>query len=83
MKIEILGIGGTLCKSLFSNALEALRESGRQGSVVAVRDIRRIMKYGALASPVLIINGMVMLSGKLASPDEIMALLQKHMTPFF
>lgn len=49
MKIEILDTGSALCKNLLSNALEAIRESGKSGRVVVVRDIKRIMKYGVMA----------------------------------
>lgn len=62
MKIEILDTGGAMCKTLLGNALEALRESGRNGKVVIVKDIRKIMKYGVLATPVLVIKGVVMFS---------------------
>lgn len=81
MRIEILGTG-VMVSNLFSNALEALRESGIKGTVVVVKDLRRIMKYGALATPALAIKGMVMLSGRVASPDEIVALLQRHLSDF-
>lgn len=79
MKIEILGTGGTLCKALFSNALEALRESGKKGSVVVVKDIQKIMKYG-VSAPAIVINGVVRFSGRLVSSEEIMALLQSNLT---
>ncbi len=80
MKIEILGNGGTICKALFCNALEALRESGRNGRVVIVRDIRKIMRYGVIATPALVINGAVMFSGRMGSPEEIIALLQRNLS---
>lgn len=78
MKIEILATGGKTCQTLFCNVLEALRESGKKGSVVMVKDIRRVMNYGVLATPVLVINHIVMLSGRSASVDEIAVLLQRN-----
>ena len=82
MKIEIIGTGGTICMTLLGNTLEALRESGKKGSVVIVKDIRKIMKYGVMATPALVINGVVMFSGRLGSPEEIMALLQQNLSTF-
>ena len=76
MKIEVLGTSCTLCRTLFGNALEALRESGKKGRVVLVEDIRKIMKYRHLAAPVLIINGVVIFSGRLVSPEEISAMMK-------
>ena len=81
MKIEILGTGGTICKTLFCNALEALRESGMKGRVVIVKDIQKIMRYGVLSPPALVINGVVTFTGRLVSPEEIMALLQRSGFP--
>ncbi len=80
MKIEILGTGGTVCKTLFCNALEALRESGQNGRVVIIRDIRKIMRYGVIATPALVINGVVMFSGRMGSPEEIIALLHRNLS---
>jgi small redox-active disulfide protein 2 len=82
MKIEVLSTGGTFCKTLFSNALEALRESGRTGRVVIVKDIRKIMRYGVIATPALVINGVVMFSGRIGSPEEIIALLHRNLSTF-
>ena len=82
MKIEILDTGSALCKTLLSNALEAIRESGKSGRVVVVRDIKRIMKYGVMATPALVINGVVMFSGRLGSPEEILALLHRNLSTF-
>ena len=80
MKIEILDTGSAMCKTLLSNALEAIRASGKSGRVVVVNDIRRIMKYGAMATPALVIDGVVMFSGRLGSPEEILALLHRTLS---
>ena len=82
MKIEILDNGSAMCKTLLSNALEAIRASGKSGRVVVVNDIRRIMKYGAMATPALVIDGVVMFSGRLGSPEEILALLHRNLSTF-
>lgn len=82
MKIEILGTGGTICKALFCNALEALRQSGKKGSVVIVKDFRKVLRYGVLTTPALAINGVVMYSGSQISPDDIIALLQINLSSF-
>ncbi len=50
MKIEIIGSGGAVCKALFCNVLEALRETGKKGRVVMVNDFQKIMKYGLSSS---------------------------------
>lgn len=80
MKIEILGTCGPLCNGLFCNTLEALRESGKNGRVVVGNDARRIKKYGAQSFPVLVVNGVVKVSGRLASRDEIISLLLRNVS---
>jgi len=82
MKIEILDTGGAKCKTLLGNTLEALRESGRNGRVVIIKDIRRIIKYGVIVTPALVINGVVMISGRMGSPEEIIALLHQNLSTF-
>ena len=82
MKIEIIGSGGAVCKTLFTNTLEALRETGKKGRVVIVNDFQKIIKYGVIMTPALVINGVVMLSGRLASPVEIVAILQRNFSTF-
>ena len=82
MRIEILDTGGAMCKTLLGNTLEALRESGRNGRVVIIKDIRRIIKYGVIVTPALVINGVVMFSGRMGSPEEIIALLHRNLSTF-
>lgn len=79
MNIEVLGTGGAVCKDLFCNALEALRVSGKKGRVVLVRDVRKIVRYGVIATPALAINGVVMFSGRPVSADEIITLVQLNL----
>ncbi len=75
MKIEVLGTGCAKCKTLYENARQALKESGKSAEVVKVEDIPSIMKYGVMSTPALVINGQVKFSGKLASVSEIIGML--------
>jgi small redox-active disulfide protein 2 len=75
MKIEILGIGCAKCKTLYANTKKALEESGKSAEVVKVEDIPTIMRYGVMSTPALVIDGQVKFSGKVASSDEIKAML--------
>ncbi len=75
MKIEVLGTGCAKCKTLYENAKQALKESGKSAEVVKVEDIPSIMKYGVMSTPALVIDGQVKFSGKLASVSEIIGML--------
>ena len=73
MKIEVLGMGCANCNKLYQNALEAVRQSGKEVQVVKVEDIQKIMSYGVLSTPALVIDGVVKAAGKLPKAEEIKA----------
>lgn len=75
MKIEVLGTGCAKCKTLYENALKAAAESGRDAEVVKVEEIPKIMAYGVMSTPALVIDGQVQFSGKVATAEEIRRLL--------
>ena len=75
MKIEVLGNGCAKCKTLYEAALAAVKEKGIEAEVVKVEEIQKIMKYGVMSTPALVINGKVIFSGKTATAAEILRLL--------
>ncbi len=75
MKIEILGTGCAKCKALEKNAQEAVVKSGKFAQIEKVEDITKIMEYGVMSTPGLVIDGNVISTGKLLSVEEIVSLL--------
>ncbi len=75
MKIEILGTGCSKCKTLYENVIKAVGESGKIVEVVKVEEIHKIMAYGVMSTPTLVIDGQVKFSGKVVSVAEIMGML--------
>ncbi len=73
MKIEILGTGCAKCKALEENAKKAVAEAGIFAQVEKVEDIVKIMDYGVMNTPGLVINGEVKSTGKLLNSEEIKA----------
>lgn len=71
MKIEILGIGCPKCKILYENVKKAVKEKSIQAEIVKVEDIDKIMDYGVMMTPALVIDGEVKSSGKVLSSKEI------------
>ena len=63
MKIEVLGMGCANCSKLYQNALEAVKMSGKAVEVAKVEDIKKIVGYGVLSTPALVIDGMVKVAG--------------------
>ena len=75
MKIEILGTGCAKCRKLYENALDAVKQSGNEAEVVKVEEIRKIVSYGVMSTPALVVDGVVKTSGKLLSTEEIIGML--------
>jgi small redox-active disulfide protein 2 len=71
MKIEILESGCTSCRSLEQNVREALERSGIEAEVEVVEDLQRIMAYGVMRTPGLVVDGKLLSVGKNLTPDEI------------
>ena len=70
MKIEILGTGCPKCKQLEENARKAVAELGKQAEIVKVTDIDKIISYGVMTTPAIVIDGEVR-GGGVASVEEI------------
>jgi small redox-active disulfide protein 2 len=71
MKIEVLGVGCSNCEKLYQHVLEAVKLSGKKVEVVKVEEIEKIMGYGVLSSPALVIDGKVKAAGKVPKVEEI------------
>ncbi|QSV47232.1 thioredoxin family protein [Geobacter benzoatilyticus] len=75
MKIEVLGTGCAKCKTLYENVKKAVEMSGKEAEVVKVEEIAKIMKYGVMSTPALVVDGVVKFSGKVPAADEIRGML--------
>ena len=70
-KVEVLGMGCANCNRLYQNALAAAKMSGQEVQVIQVEDIQKIMAYGVLSTPALVVDGVVKVAGKVLKPEEI------------
>ena len=77
MKIKILGGGCANCKNLEKATINALAELDISADVEKVEDIQKIMSYGIMRTPALVINEKVVLSGRVPSVNEIKEILKK------
>lgn len=73
--IKILGTGCSKCKTTYSNVLEALKQTGIEANVEKIEDIEEIMKYNVLTTPVLMIDEVMKIKGRVADVNEIKQLL--------
>ncbi len=64
MNIKILGTGCPSCRSMYNDVNRIIARNGWQGiDVEYVQDIRQIMSYGVMATPVLVIDEKVAMVG--------------------
>jgi len=70
-KIEVLGPGCPNCKKLEANAREAVVMAGVEAEIVKVTDFREIHARGVMTTPVLVIDGTVVSSGRIPLAGDI------------
>jgi small redox-active disulfide protein 2 len=75
MEIIVLGTGCAKCKNLEKLTREAVDKAGVAASVSKVEDIMDIISYGVMATPALVVNGKVVVKGRVPSVDEIVKLI--------
>lgn len=75
MEIKVLGTGCTKCKSLEKATKIAVKELGLQATITKEEDIMKIMAYGVMRTPGLVIDEKVVLSGRIPSSKELKELL--------
>jgi small redox-active disulfide protein 2 len=75
MLIKILGPGCTNCKKLERATREALDQLGMDATVEKVEDYAAIAGYGVMATPGLVVDDRVLVSGRVPQPAEIRELL--------
>jgi small redox-active disulfide protein 2 len=75
MKIQILGTGCARCNALVMATEKAAQALGLQYELEKVTDLNRIMSFGVMMTPALVVDGQVKVSGKVPSLDELKSML--------
>ena len=78
MEITILGMGCPNCKSLESATREVVSKLGIEANITKEENIDKIMGYGVLRTPGLVIDGEVVHSGGIPSNLELEKLLSSR-----
>ncbi|MCB2209185.1 MAG: TM0996/MTH895 family glutaredoxin-like protein [Bacteroidetes bacterium] len=71
MVIKVLGTGCPTCKALEKAIKDTVDELGIDAKVTKEEDIMKIMEYGVMRTPGLVIDDKVVLSGRVPSPKEL------------
>ncbi len=78
MKIEVLGPGCPRCHNTEENVKKALAELDKQAEVIKVTDINAMIDKGIMHTPALIIDGNIVMQGKIPTVEQIKQLIQKE-----
>jgi len=75
MNIQVLGTGCSKCKSLEKAVRDVVAQSGIDATISKVEDIVEIMKFNVMTTPALVIDGKVVVKGRIPSNDELKQIL--------
>ena len=76
-QIKVLGPDCPKCKTTYNNVLEAVKQTGIEAEVTKIEDIEEMMKYNVLTTPVLMIDEVAKVKGRIADVNEIKQLLSQ------
>ena len=75
--IKVLGSGCASCHTQFENVKEAVRKMGISAEVEYITDLQKIMEYGVMSMPALVVNKKVVAMGKVLKTADVEKLLHK------
>ena len=79
MTVKVLGAGCKSCHALLENTQAAVKAMGRENDIQVdyVTDMEKIMQYGVMSMPALVICEKIASVGKVLRPAEIQNLIEK------
>ena len=81
MKIQVLGSGCPTCQKLNALVEEIVSESGKGDAVEYITGEEgtvKIIKLGVMSSPVLVVDGKVVMVGFIADKEKVKAKIYGH-----
>lgn len=73
--IKVLGAGCASCHQLYLNAKEAVMHMGLDIEVEYITDMAKVMEYGVMSMPALVMNEKVVSMGKVLKVSDVEKLL--------
>lgn len=74
-QIQILGTGCTKCNQLADAVKVVIVSEGIEADVQKVEDIEQIVSYGVMSTPGLVVDGVLVSTGKVPLNDELRVML--------
>jgi len=76
MDIKVLGPGCNNCVNLEARTREALEGLGKDATIEKVTDTGQIMGYGVMSTPGLVVDGKLVVSGRVPSVKQLTKLIE-------
>ena len=75
MDIRVLGTGCAKCKSLEKAVREVVENNNLSATITKVEDIVEIMKFNVMTTPALVVDGKIVVKGRVPSNNELKDIL--------
>lgn len=75
--IKVLGAGCKTCHEQYENAKAAVAALGLSIEVEYITDMEKVMEYGVISMPAIVVNDKVVSMGKLLKAADVEKLLRK------
>ena len=75
MEIKVIGEGCETCDKLYENTCLAVKELGLEASIDKVEDLMDIVRLGVMTTPSVMVDGKLIISGRVPKVKEIIKLL--------
>lgn len=75
--VKVLGAGCRSCHQQYENAKEAVKALGLSVEVEYITDMKKVMEYGVMSMPAIVVNEKVVSMGKVLKTAEVEKLLKK------
>ena len=75
--IKVLGAGCKSCHEQYENAKTAVKTMGLPLEVEYITDMQKVMEYGVMSMPALVVNEKVVSMGKVLKAADVEKLLHK------
>ena len=73
----MLGAGCKSCHEQYENAKQAVRDIGLSVEVEYITDMQKVIEYGVMSMPALVVNEKIVSMGKVLKASDVVALLHK------
>ncbi len=77
MNIKVIGTGCDKCDQLYENTKSAIEELDLNANIEKVEDLMEMVKLGVMSSPSLMVDGKLVVSGRIVSKEKIIELISK------